>query len=285
MLVSLSTGSLYLYPLRWTFSLAKRAGFDGVELVIGPEVEWRGPAYVNRLIREFQLPVLTVHPPLYGYRGWDMINESYAPYLDKAIALSDSVGARLMVVHSPRAYDAQSGVGLDFVEKVAEARSSMNGHGPRLGIENGAKFSRRDRRYILQTLPELRDFADRHDLKMTLDTAHLGTFDLDLLDSLEFFDGRVGNIHLSDLRSVPHWLMHQPRLHSYYRQHQFPGTGTLPLRALLRELSSRGYTGPVTYELSPLAIRALTPWRVECKLREAVAFVREAVDSVRSVSR
>ena len=276
MLVSLSTGSLYIYPLRWTFALAKRAGFDGIELVIGPELEWRGPEYVKRLTQEYQLPILTVHPPLYGYRGWDKINETYAPYMDRAVALSEAVGAKLMVVHPPRAKHYDAGVGREYVESVVAARGALNGNGLRLGVENGAKFSGRDQDYILRALPELREFAEKHDFAMTLDTAHVGTFELDLLDSLQFFDGRVANVHLSDLRAVPHWLMSQPRLHSYYRQHQFPGTGTLPLRAMLHELKVRGYDGPITYELSPFAVNALTPWRVEAKLRAAVAFVREA---------
>lgn len=277
MRVSLSTGSLYLYPLRWTFALAKRAGFDGVELVIGPELDWRGAAYAKTLSQEFQLPILTVHPPLYGYRGWDDINISHAPYMDKALAFTADVGAGLMVLHTPQAYQYDRDRGKEFVGKVVSARGSSNGHGAKLGIENSARFSARDDHYILRALPELREFAEKHDLAMTLDTAHVGTFDLDLLDSLQFFDGRVANVHLSDLREVPHWLMNQPRLHSYYRQHQFPGTGTLPLRQLLHELKVRGYNGTITYELSPLAVDALLPWRVEKKLREAVQFVREAI--------
>lgn len=277
MRVSLSTGSLYIYPLRWTFGLAKRAGFDGVELVIGPEVDWRGAAYVKKLAEEFQLPVFTVHPPLYGYRGWDDINISHAPYMDRALALTQDVGADLMVLHTPRAHQYDRDRGKEFVGKIVAARGAANGHGARLGIENSAKFTKRDDNYILRALPELREFADKHDLAMTLDTAHLGTFELDLLDSLQFFDGRVANVHLSDLREVPHWLMNQPRLHSYYRQHQFPGTGTLPLRALLRELKQRNYDGIITYELSPLAVDALTPWRVERKLKQAVQFVRDAI--------
>lgn len=276
MLVSLSTGSLYLYPLRWTFSLAKSAGFDGVELVIGPEVDWRGAAYVKRLSQEFQLSIFTVHPPLYGYGGWNDINISYAPYMEKAVALTEAVGGRLMVVHPPKAYDYAEETGREFVNRVVAVRNSINGHGPWLGLENGAKLARHDTHFILRALPELREFADKHDFAMTLDTAHVGTFDLDLLDSLQFFDGRVANVHLSDLRNLPHWLMGQPRLHSYYRQHQMPGSGVLPLRELLRDLKQRGYEGPITYELSPLAIDALTPWRVAKKLRAAVDFVRQA---------
>src|SRR5262249_19104533 len=150
------------------------------EMVIGPEADLRGPEYVKQLSQEYKLPVLTVHPPIYGYRGWDEINISYAPYMEKAVTFTEAVGARLMVVHPPRAVRSDQGVGKTFVEKVVAARSSINGHGPLLGVENGAKFSQRDHKYILRALPELRDFADKHDFAMTLDTAHVGTFELDL---------------------------------------------------------------------------------------------------------
>lgn len=275
MRVSLSTGSLYIYPLRWTFGLAKRAGFDGLELVISPEAEWRGADSIQKLSREFQLPVLTVHPPLYSYRGWENINDTYTPILDKAIAFTSAVGAELMVVHTPRARAYGDEIGRAFVNKVAAARNAVSGRGLLLGVENGAKFSARDDNYILRALPELREFADKQNLAMTLDTAHIGTCELDLLDSLKWFDGRVANVHLSDMREVPHWIRNQPRLHSYFRQHQFPGTGLLPLPDFLRELQARNYHGVITYELSPLAVKALTPWRVEQKLREAVQFVRQ----------
>ncbi len=277
MKVSLSTGSLYIFPLRWIFSRAKRAGFDGVELVISPEVEWRGADYIKKLSREFQLPVLTVHPPLYGYPGWGDINESYAPIMAKAVALTEGVGAQLMVVHTPRARTYGDAVGQAFVKQVTQTRNAINGGGLTLGVENSARVTERDERYILRTLPELREFADKHNLAMTLDTAHVGTFELDLLDALKWFDGRVANVHLSDLRTVPHWIHSQPRLHSYFRQHQFPGAGLLPLREFLRALAARNYQGALTYELSPLAVDALTPWRVEAKLRAAVEFVKRSV--------
>lgn len=277
MQVSLSTGSLYIYPLRKVFELAQRASFDGVELVIGPEVDWRGPDYVKRLSDEYRLPVLTVHPPLYGFPGWNRINETYEPYLDRALAFTQQVGAQLVVVHMPRAMSFHDEIGSGFVNKLVTTRRSSNGAAPRLAIENGSKFREFDHQYILRDLPDLREFADTHDFPMTLDTAHVGTWDLDLLDSLNYFDGRVANVHLSDLRQVPPWILNQPRLHSYFRQHQFPGTGVLPLNDFLGELQRRGYDGPITYELSPIALEFWAPWRVEQHLRECVGFVHNAI--------
>ncbi len=277
MLISLSTACLYIYPLRKTFELAKRAGFDGVELVIGPEVEWRGPEYIRRLSQEYDLPILTVHPPLFGFPGWNKIHTSIEPYFDKAVQITRAVGAPLMVLHMPRAKSFDDRIGRGFIKKVVGAREQMNGGGPQLALENSSQFRARDPGYILRALPDLRGFADAHDFPMTLDTAHVGTWHLDLLDSLNYFDGRLRNVHLSDLREVPNWVLERPRLHSYLRQHQIPGTGHLPLKEFLRELKRRGYAGPVTYELSPLPLQLWSPRRAEEKLCECVEFVREAI--------
>ena len=156
-------------------------------------------------------------------------------------------------------------------------RERLDGTGPRLALENSPKFRDRDAGYILRSLPDLRGFADAHDFPMTLDTAHIGTWDMDLIRSLDYFDGRLANVHFSDLRNVSGWLMRRPELHSYVRQHQMPGSGFLPLKQFLRELVSRGYRGPITYELSPLPLQFWSFRRAGEKLRECVDFVHEAL--------
>ncbi len=276
MKVSLSTACLYLYPLRKTFELAKRAGFDGIELVIGPEVEWRGGDYIRRLSNEYALPILTVHPPLFAFPGWSKIHLTIEPYFEKAMRITRAVGAPLMVLHMPRAETFDDPIGRGFVRKLVSTRERLDGTGPRLALENSSKFRERDARYILRTLPDLRGFADAHDFPMTLDTAHVGTWDLDLISSLDYFEGRLANVHFSDLSEVPGWVMNLPKLHSYLRQHQMPGSGMLPLEEFLRELALRGYRGPITYELSPVALKFWSPQRVAEKLRECVDFVHNA---------
>ncbi len=274
MQVSLSTASLYLYPLRKTFALARRAGFDGIELVIGPEVEWRGPQYIRRLSSEYGLPILTVHPPLFGLPGWRGINASIEPYFDKALAIARGVGAPVLVVHLPHARRLDDAVGKPFLDKLIPARRNLDGTGPKFALENSSAPVGRDKGFILRSLPELRRFADAYDLALTMDTAHLGTWNLDLVRSIDYFDGRLANVHLSDLHDVPGWVMKRRWLHSYFRQHQLPGTGRLPLAAFVRELDARGYRGPVTYELSPWSLQIWSPSRVEQNLRRCAEFVR-----------
>jgi sugar phosphate isomerase/epimerase len=275
--VSLSTASLYIYPLRKTFELAKAAGFDGVELVVGPEVEWRGGQYIKRLSQEYGLPVLTVHPPLFAIPGWSKSQITIEPYLDKLSGIAREVGAPVIVLHMPRTRRIDDRIGRGFVSKLLSARARLDGTGPRLALENSPKFRDRDAGYALRSLPDLRGFADMHDFPMTLDTAHIGTWNMDLIHALGYFDGRLANVHFSDLREVPGWVMKLPQLHSYLRQHQMPGSGFLPLKEFLRELDLRGYQGPITYELSPLALQFWSFRRAGGKLRECVGFVHEAL--------
>ncbi len=257
--------------------MARRAGFEGVELVIGPEVEWRGGAYVRRLSHEYNLPILTVHPPLFGFPGWKRIQTSIEPYFDKAVQITRAVGAPLLVLHMPRARRVDDRIGSGFIHTVVSAHERMNGNGPKLALENPSRYSKQDEAYIWRALPELRGFADAHDFSMTLDTVHLGTWNLDLVGSLDYFDGRLMNVHFSDLREGSIGVLQHTHWQSYFRQHQIPGTGRLPLKEFLRALKARGYDGPITYELSPLALQFWSPRRVEEKLHACVEFVREAI--------
>ena len=280
MIVSLSTACLYLYPLDWILAIARRAGFDGIELVISPEVEWRGGAYVRRLAKKYSLQVFSVHPPLLQFPGWRGSFESIVPFLSRALRVTQDARAPILVIHMPRSYDASVGVGREFVEGIVAARERLSGTGPRLALENRARFTVRSNGLILSSPQDLRAFADAHDFPMTLDTTHLGSWDLDLLEAYAFFRGRLSNVHLSDLREVSPRVERLARLHSYVKQHQLPGEGKLPLVELLRALARDAYAGPITLELSPTALSIWNPRAAERKLKQAVEFVRQAVDDL-----
>jgi sugar phosphate isomerase/epimerase len=276
--LSLSTASLYVYPFRWIFAIAQRAGFDGVELVISPEAEWRGGANVKKLAAEYGLEIFSVHPPLLQYLGWKYLYRSIAPYLDRAMRVTADLGAPIMVVHMPKAWDATAGVGREFVDRLVSERKNLDGSSLQIALENRPRFRARDAGLILTTPQELRGFADAHDFPLTLDTAHIGTFDLDLIESYDYFRGRLANVHLSDLRDVSPRVEAQPLLHSYVKQHQLPGAGKLPLRNFIAMLAREKYSGPMTFELSPTALNIWNPRAAEAKLKQCVEFVRASAN-------
>jgi sugar phosphate isomerase/epimerase len=154
----------------------------------------------------------------------------------------------------------------------------MNGSGPRLALENRARSFRTEKDLLLSRLPELRAFADKHDLQMALDTSHIGTWDLDLLASVDYFKERLANVHLSDVVESTR-RAENGRSAVRVRQHRLPGTGRLPLVEFLQLLALEGYRGPVTFELTPTALQIWNPWAVARILDDCVEFVRAAVRS------
>ncbi len=265
--ICLSGASLYFYPLSYTFRLAKELGFSGLELAMGPEVRWRGGRYVRELSQKYDLPVYGLHPPMFsGPRGLNL-----GELLPKMVHLGREMGCRMLVVHAPKVTSLEGG-GLGGLEAILEARRE----GLLLSLENLALFRGEDRGYLLGDLHKLRDFAEKHDLHLTLDTAHAGTFGYDLIEAYEILRPRLVNIHFSDLRRekpMRGWSYFQ----TFFQHHQMPGDGYLPLGALLRRLKEDGYRGPVVLEVSPFALQAWWPGRVRYNLKRSLASLREAL--------
>ena len=264
--LSFSTGTLYHFPLRTTFALAHEAGFQGVELVLGPEVVLRGAAYVRRLSQEYSLPVLSLHPPVIPYPG----QNKAARILPHLVSLAEQVDCDLIVLHTPKTTNSEASQWTEFVEALLRERSNTS---VRISLENAGIFWESDIHYILHDVRRLRAFADRYDLPLTFDTAHAGTSAYELLEAYALLDGRVVNVHFSDLvhrRIFPDW----PPLYTFFRHHQMPGEGILPLTEFLRMLLDTGYSGIFTLEVSPTAIKAWNPSRVREGLANLVQFVR-----------
>ena len=56
-----------------------------------------------------------------------------------------------------------------------------------------------DRSYALTPLEELRTFADRYDMGVVLDTTHAKTAGDNLLQAWQTLNGKLANVHLSDM--------------------------------------------------------------------------------------
>jgi sugar phosphate isomerase/epimerase len=264
--LSFSTGTLYHLPLRTTFSLAHGAGFQGVELVLGPEVGLRGAAYVHRLSQEYSLPVLSVHPPIVPYPGRRRVGRT----LPRLLSVAEQVDCDLVVLHTPKTTAPEEAPWTEFLQALSQPRSDVEA---RISLENAAIFRQSDVDYVLHDVRRLRVFADRYDLPLTFDTSHAGTTDYGLLDAYAICAERVVNVHFSDLglRQVfPSWSL----LHTFFLHHQMPGDGVLPLAEFVRRLVRSGYSGILTLEVSPAAVRAWSLAGIREGLSRAVKWVR-----------
>lgn len=274
--IALSTGSLYTYGTRRVFELAAETGFDGVELLVDDRWDVRQPAYVQRLMRETGLPVITVHSPfLPNISGWphDPIQR-----LVHTAEIAREVGAGIVVAHLPfrvrvlrvEFFGFKRGplllplpwrTGGDYRRFLLEDLPAFEAeHQVVVGVENMPAMRVLGRRWspyqlndldVLSTLPHL-----------TLDTTHLGTWGLDPVAVYERLKERIVHVHLSNFDG---------------QEHRLPTNGHLPLDALLQCLARNNYPGAVTLEVGPEVLEAEDESKVRAHLLRAVDFCREHV--------
>jgi sugar phosphate isomerase/epimerase len=270
--LSLSTGTLYTYPLRTVFRWARAAGFDGVELNVNPEAIVRGGKGVRRLAEAEGVEILSVHPTVVPLPGWWERRGG----MDRTIRLAQEAGASLVVMHTPRAESLDEGEGLRFRTTIEAWQARLAGSDPHLAIENKAIRAEVQRRYALTPLERLRAFADRYDLGLVLDTTHAGTAHEDLLRARQILDRRLVNVHLSDMGgSFP--LAASPHVRRMLGEHRFPGSGELLLADLLADLAAARYAGPVTLEVSPFALHGWWPPAARRRLAQAAEWLKQAI--------
>ncbi|MBN1139736.1 MAG: sugar phosphate isomerase/epimerase [Anaerolineae bacterium] len=274
MKLSLSTGSLYVYPLRTVLRMARETGFDGVEIGVNPEVIARGGRAVRQLVEAEGLALFSVHPTVVPLPGW---REKHGG-LDRTIRLAQDAGAQVVVAHTPRSETLDEGKGLIFCRQIEAWQARLAGGSLRLAIENKAIHHKAEWRYALTPLGRLRAFADRYDLGLVLDAVHAGSAGEDLVRARQIFGSRLVNVHLSDLGGQR--LFHSVRpLRKFLEQHRFPGSGSLPLAGLLVDLQRSGYAGPVTLEVGPIDLQVWWPPAARRRLAQAMAWMKDALAS------
>jgi sugar phosphate isomerase/epimerase len=97
--ISLSTASLYVYPLRHVFALAKDVGFEGLELALSFEARARGSDYVHRLSLEYSLPIHTLHPPMIPTPK----RRQHHQMLPELAAVAHELECEFIIIHAPKA--------------------------------------------------------------------------------------------------------------------------------------------------------------------------------------
>jgi sugar phosphate isomerase/epimerase len=274
MKLSLSTGSFYTYPLRTVLRMARRAGFDGVEIGVNPEVIARGGQAVRRLVEAEGLSLFSIHPTVVPLPGW----RERRGGLDRTIRLAQDAGAQVVVAHTPWTETLDEGQGLLFRRQIEAWQPRLAGGSLCLAVENKAIHHEAQRRYALTPLDRLRAFADRYDLGLVLDVVHAGSAGEDLIHARQTFDGRLVDVHLSDLGgSRP--LRSVRTLDKFLEEHRFPGAGDLPLNDFLADLQRSSYTGPVTLEVGPIDLQVWWPPAARRRLTQAMAWLTGALAS------
>lgn len=269
--ILLSTGSLAPRNFRDAASIARRAGLDGLEVMLNRRLLAAGPERSYQVAEEQQVPIRSIHPPIRLSQNAHVTHDDMIASATYARAIP---GCRVLVMHVVGGPGLHTERGRAFFSTINEVTDILNGSGVRLAIENRGTVHPQPRLDFLDKLHNLYRVCEEWDLDITFDTSHAASFGLHVVPSLDVVFPRLTNIHLSDRKEEPPAIA-SGALNALTREHQVPGKGVLPLGHLLERLKAKRYHGAITLELSPVA---LTSWRENRALErvaQAVSFVRE----------
>jgi sugar phosphate isomerase/epimerase len=268
--VTLSTGSLFGYPLDRILAIAAALGLDGVEVLLTDALLAAGPDMLAARAARHGIPVLSVHFPFIGRRTEAEFHAAYEQTAAFAAALP---ACEAVVVHTTLATSLHGAQGIAYLQALRHAQQRLRGTRARVSIENRGVSVVPARPAYLDDLLNLRRLAEEWDFGLTYDIGHAASWGLDIGRALDALGPRVGTIHLSNSRARG-WPLALPGLHSHLRDHQPLDSGLLPINDLLGKLALRRFAGLVTLELSPLALHWPRPWRARDRLADSVARCR-----------
>ncbi|ABB33244.1 Xylose isomerase domain protein TIM barrel [Geobacter metallireducens RCH3] len=261
MRISLSTGTLFTFPLGKVMAIARDAGFDGVELIVNQDFQ---KVNCRTLIRELAeiLPIHSMHAPFMPLDGWGSSIDS----LKRCVELSADCGVQLVNFHPPSWMGFELGF-WRWLYRVMDFQKEVGQGGVIVTLENMPWVGKRVRMnpHILSSTTKFIDFIQERNLFMTFDTTHMGSGKANFINDfyLCYNSGRIRNIHFSD--------------YGHGREHLLPGHGILPLTRFLNHLRSTGYNDTLTLELSPEEFPRDERIIVE-SLREILSYLRKETE-------
>lgn len=261
MLISLSTGTLFIMPLPKVFEIAAETGFDGLELIINQDFQKVNPVSLVSSLQK-TATIHSIHAPFMPLDGWGSPVDS----LRRCVIVAAECGIPLVNFHPPSWLGFEVGFWRwlysihDFQKEVG-----LNGQ-VTVTMENMPWVGKmKINPNILSNTQRMIDFLKDRNLAMTFDCTHMGSGKTNFINDfyLCYESGLIRNIHFSD--------------YGYGREHLLPGHGTLPLTRFLNHLRNTDYQDTVTLELNPAEFPKGEQFIVD-SLKEILAYLRKETD-------
>ncbi len=258
--VGLSTSSVYPESTASGFELARRLGYDGVELMVGIDPVAADIDAVEKLRDYHGVSVLAVHAPclLITQRVWG--TDPWAK-LERSAEAATRLGADVVVVHPPFRWQRDYARGfVDGIRRLTETT------GIAFCVENMYPWrtpAGELKAYVPGWDPSELDYAD-----LTLDFSHASTAGQQSLDLVRSWGSRLRHVHLTDGSG------------SVIDEHLVPGRGDQQAEAVLAELGRQGFDGHVVLEIN--SRRNPTRASREQDLAESLAFTRQHLATSRT---
>jgi sugar phosphate isomerase/epimerase len=251
--VLLSTSSVFPEPTAAAFEVAATLGYDGIEVMVWTDAVSQDAGALRGLSEHYGVPVRSVHAPclLVTQRVWSPLP---AQRLRRSAELADELGAPIVVVHPPFAWQRE--YARDFADGLARLRRAHPA--VRFAVENMYPV-RVGRKQIVPYAPGWDPTVAGFEA-YTLDVSHCAAARGDALEMADAMGAGLAHVHLGDGTGEGR------------DEHLVPGRGTQPCGPLLASLASRGFTGSVAVEVATR--RAASRAEREADLAEALAFAR-----------
>lgn len=223
-LLLLSTDTLTGYGLDLIFEVAKKNGFDGLDLAIWKNFDSRNIAYVKKLVEKYDLPVKVIQTS----------KDLNVHEMNQALDLAGELGVDTITINPPGFFNIKS---YKFVVDNLENYKKSN---PKI------KFSiiNPEKGTILLALPKYRfnsmiKIIKTYHANLGLDIANLEEeeFDSALLRNINNYVPYISTIYFSDKTQ-------------YDLSHVIPGEWILNIPSLMRKLHQADYKGYFSLKLS-----------------------------------
>ena len=250
--VGLSTSSVYPESTSSAFELARRLGYDGVEIMVGIDPVAADIDAVEKLRDYHGVPVLAIHSPclLITQRVWG--TDPWAK-LERSAEAAQRLDANVVVVHPPFRWQRDYARGF-----VAGVRRLAADTGISFWVESvfpwrtpGGEL----KAYVPGWDPTDLDYAD-----LTLDLSHASTAGQQSIDLVRSWGSRLRHVHLTDGTG------------SVKDEHLVPGRGDQRAGRVLQYLAERNFDGHVVLEVN--SRKSGTRAQREADLAESLAYAR-----------
>ncbi len=210
----MSTTCVYPQPVENAFVMAKRAGFDGVEIMVTNDEVTQDADALRAMSEKHGLPILSIHAPvlLLTHFVW---GRDPKVKLERSAELARAVGAPAVVVHPP--FRWQAGYAESFLEIV---RSIQTETGVEIAVENMFPWQVAGR--SMKAYAPGWDPRDMDCDATTLDFSHASLSGQDALEMAKALGPRLRHVHLCDGSGS----QDDGRI---LDEHLLPGRGTQPV--------------------------------------------------------
>jgi sugar phosphate isomerase/epimerase len=222
------------YSLGSIFPPLKKAGIEGLELIIPPHLSEQNIKTVNQIVKKYDLKIFSIHQSHDTYLNVKLTE------IERLCGIAKAFSSHLIVLHINALKDI-----LLKQELLTNLKNFQKQYDVAFAIENVVKTPLSMAKEMYKG-NEFNQTIEASGLNITFDITHLGQTGEDICKFYAKNKDRIVNIHISDYRK--NWL--NRFLYLANGTHLPLGQGELPIKEFLTLLKKENYQGVITMEIN-----------------------------------